>query len=400
MSMVAAVLHLAFALGVLLLPALQPARAAGVVTIAVLGLADDPRYAPRRLELALPGHPHGRPLEAARLAAADAAIELQMAGLELKVREWLLPDAAALEGALRELKAAGIRHVLADLPAPALQQLLQRTQAVLGPALVFNTGLEDDLLRAGGCAPHLLHTYPSRQMRSDALAQFLAARNWRKLLVLQGPSEQDALQLRALQRSAQRFGLRLVQTRPFKPGNDPRERDLSNLRLLTGEREHDAVAVVDSQGEFARSAPYATQWPRPVVDASGLMALAWHPQWERHGGPQLSRRFRRQAGRPMQGHDWAAWAAVKSVAAVLADAPAAGPEVQLARLRSGAVSLDGAKGPRLSFRSWDGQLRQPLFLAHADGVVGLAPLDGVLHPLEVLDTLGFDEKESACRPRP
>jgi hypothetical protein len=35
-----------------------------------------------------------------------------------------------------------------------------------------------------------------------------------------------------------------------------------------------------------------------------------------------------------------------------------------------------------------------------DGVVGVAPLDGVLPPKEVLDTLGVDEQESACRQRP
>jgi ABC transporter substrate binding protein (PQQ-dependent alcohol dehydrogenase system) len=160
------------------------------------------------------------------------------------------------------------------------------------------------------------------------------------------------------------------------------------------------VLVMDSQGEFARTLPYATQWPRPVAGASGLMAQVWHPQWERNGGPQLSRRFQKLAKRPMQGHDWAAWIAVKAVAAVLVEEPKANITQQLKRLRSGAVAVDGFKGQRLSFRAWDGQLRQPLFLGHGDGVVGLAPLDGVLHPTEVLDTLGMDEKESACKQRP
>ena len=173
----------------------------------------------------------------------------------------------------------------------------------------------------------------------------------------------------------------------------------NNTRLLTNDREHEVVAVLDSDGEFARSLPYATQWPRPVVGSSGLMALAWHPQWERNGGPQLSRRFMRLAQRPMAGHDWAAWMAVKAVAAVLADNPKASIATQLQRLRGGGIVLDGFKGPRLSFRAWDGQLRQPMFLSHGDGVVGLAPLEGVLHPREVLDTLGVDQTESACRSR-
>ena len=370
------------------------------ITVAVVSQSDDSRYTPRRLEQAYPGHPHGRPLTAARMAAEEAGVELEVLGLSLKVIELSVADAQALPAALAQLKAAGVRHVLADLPAPALQQLVQLAPAALGGAMVFNIGLDDDALRGEQCAAHLLHTLPSAHMRSDALAQYLAARSWRKLLLLQGPEPQDALQAQALVRSAQRYGLKIVQTRPFKLGTDPRERDQANTRLLTGDRDHELVAVVDSVGEFARTLPYATQWPRLVVGSSGLVALGWHPLWERNGGPQLSRRFYKLAGRPMQGHDWAAWAAVKAVAAVLADEPKAGIAQQLKRLRSGSIFIDGAKGPRLSFRPWDGQLRQPVFLAHGDGVAGVAPLEGVLHPTEILDTLGMDEKESACKQRP
>jgi ABC transporter substrate binding protein (PQQ-dependent alcohol dehydrogenase system) len=320
--------------------------------------------------------------------------------LTLKVREVQLSSAQALPKALEELKAAGVHHLVADLPAAEMSLLVRTAPAALEGAMVFNTGLDNDALRGDSCAAHLLHTFPSRQMLTDSLAQYLAARSWRKVLLLQGPLPDDQLQADAFNRSARRFGLKIAQTRPFKLSGDPRERDLSNTRLLTGEREHDVVAVMDSDGEFARTLPYATQWPRPVVGSNGLMAAAWHPQWERNGGPQLSRRFQRLAKRPMQGQDWAAWAAVKAVAAGLVDEPNARIPQQLKRLRSGTVYLDGFKGPRLSFRPWDGQLRQPIFLSHIDGVVGLAPLEGVLHPTEVMDTLGVDEKESTCRARP
>lgn len=377
-----------------------PTAAATKVTIAVVSLADDARYAPRRLERAYPGHPTGRAVQGVKLAAEDAAFELDTAGLELVVKDVVLPDAAALPKALAELKALKVQHLVADLPLAELQQLVQAAPAALGGVMVFNAGLDDDHLRAQQCAVHLLHTYPSRAMLSDALVQYLAARNWRKALVLQGSLPGDALMGEAFNRSARRYGLKVTQQRPFKLTGDPRERDLANIRLLTGEREHEVVAVMDSEGEFARTVPYATQWPRPVVGASGLVAAAWHPQWERNGGPQLSRRFFKMAQRPMQGHDWAAWAAGRAVAAVLVEHPKAPVTQQLKALRSGTVYLDGFKGPRLSFRTWDGQLRQPIFVGHVDGVAGTAPLDGVLHPKEVLDTLGVDEQESACKARP
>lgn len=385
--------------GVLGLLAL-PAGAANKVTIAVVSLDGDARHLARRMERAYPGHPTGRAVDGVKLAVDDSAFELDAAGLALEVKDVVLPSAAALPKALAELKAARVQHVVADLPLAELLQLTQAAPAALGGAVVFNTGLDDDRLRAQQCAAHLLHTYPSRAMFSDALTQYLAVRNWRKALVLQGPLPGDALQAEAFSRSAKRYGIQITQHKPFKLTGDPRERDLGNTRLLTGEREHEVVAVMDSDGEFARTVPYATQWPRPVVGASGLVAAAWHPQWERNGGPQLSRRFFKLAQRPMQGHDWAAWAAGRAVAAVLVTAPKAPVAQQLKALRGGSVFIDGFKGPRLSFRAWDGQLRQPLFLSHVDGVVGTAPLEGVLHPKDVLDTLGVDQQESACKTPP
>jgi ABC transporter substrate binding protein (PQQ-dependent alcohol dehydrogenase system) len=377
------------------------AQAAPVnVTVAVLSLAGDARFAARRIEHAYPGHPQGRALDGARLGASDADVEMQMAGINLSVRDVVLPNMQSLTKVLAELKAAHVQHLIADLPLAELRQVVLAAPAALGGAMVFNAGLDTDALRGEQCAAHLLHTYPSRQMFSDALAQYLAARSWRKVLMLQGPLPDDQLQADALNRSARRYGLKIVQTRPFKLSGDPRDRDLANTRLLTGDREHEVVAVMDSQGEFARTLPYATQWPRPVVGSNGLMARAWHAQWERSGGPQVSRSFRRLSGRAMQDSDWAAWVAVKAIAAVLVAEPGAGIGAQLKRIRSDSVFVDGFKGPRLSFRPWDGQLRQPLFLSHGDGVVGLAPIDGVLHPSEVLDTLGMDEKESTCRARP
>ena len=96
------------------------------------------------------------------------------------------------------------------------------------------------------------------------------------------------------QASLKRYGLKVVASKPFKLSADPRERDLANPLLLTNPStagSYDVVWVVDSDGEFARTLPYRTALPRPVVGDAGLAALAWHPQFERFGAPQVSRRF-------------------------------------------------------------------------------------------------------------
>lgn len=371
--------------------------ASGAATVALIALADDPRYAARRLEHAYPGHPAGRLLDAAQLGAADSEVTLRGIGRSLQLRDVLLPDLAALPARLAQLRQERVGYWLLDLPPAAIAQAVR---AAGDAALLFNLSATQDSLRGADCGAQLLHTMPSQAMLQDALAQYLAARSWRKAWVLHGPGTEDGQLLQAWNRAAARYGIRNVGVKAFKLSGDPRERDLANTRLLTSDREHDVVVVLDADGEFARTLPYATQQPRPVVGSNGLSALAWHPQWERNGGPQVSRRFRRIAGRAMTGQDWSAWIAVRSIAAVLVEQPAAGALEQARALRGGSLYLDGAKGPRLSYRAWDGQLRQPVFLSHGDGVVGVAPLDGVLHPLEALDTLGIDRQESRCKAAP
>lgn len=375
-------------------PAAAPAGT--LVRVALVSLAQDARYAPRRLEKAYPGHPAGRLIQAAELAVTDTELALASDNLSLRLRDVSVPSVADLPAVLQKLKADKVLHWVLDLPEP---QVAQAMQVAGTEALVFNASAAGDALRGTQCAAHLFHTYPSQAMQADALAQYLAGRNWRKALVLQGATEADKALGDAWARAGKRYGIKYT-VKPFKLSGDPRERDLGNPRLLTSDRDHDVVAVLDADGEFARTVPYATQQPRPVVGSNGLVALAWHPQWERNGGPQVSRRFRKLAERPMVGQDWATWMALRSVAAVLQAQPGASLAQQARLLRSGQVTVDGAKGPALSFRAWDGQLRQPLFLSHVDGVAGTAPLDGVLHPTEVLDTLGVDEPETTCKQRP
>lgn len=374
-----------------------PQAQAATHTVALVSLQDDARYQTRRLERRYPGHPAGRLLEAAQLGASDAEVGLRSAGHTLKLVDASASSASELPKVLQRLKADKVLYWVIDLPEADWPQALQ---AAGQSAVLFNASAAADVLRGSQCAAMLFHTYPSQSMLSDALAQYLAARSWRNALVLQGPQPEDARMGEAWQRAAKRYGIKAVDTKAFKLSGDPRERDLANPRLLTNDRNHDVVAVMDADGEFARTLPYATQQPRPVVGANGLVAVAWHPQWERNGGPQVNRRFARLAQRPMVGQDWAAWVAVKSVASLLGEHSKASLPEQARLLRAGQVVVDGAKGPRLTYRAWDGQLRQPVFLSHVDGVVGTAPLDGVLHPTEVMDTLGVDEKESPCKAKP
>jgi ABC transporter substrate binding protein (PQQ-dependent alcohol dehydrogenase system) len=263
--------------------------------------------------------------------------------------------------------------------------------------LLFNATAADDDLRGARCDRQVFHVLPNDRMQADALAQLLAARRWSRLLVLQGPEPADKPLGEAFAQAARKFGLKVAATRPFKLSNDPRERDLGNVALLTANVEYDAVAVIDSDGEFARDVPFRTVLPRPVVGANGVTPQAWHPHFERYGAPQLSKRFRKAAKRPMSSWDWSTWMSVKAISQALTVRPDAQARDLRDVLRSPQTILDGFKGVRLNFRPWDQQLRQPVFLSYGDGIAGLAPFEGFLHQRDTLDTLGFDQPESLCK---
>ena len=364
--------------------------AAATLKATLIVPADDARLERTRLERGYLGHAGGPATDGLQVALDEGKFELEAAGaaVALNVVTVSTPDTA--RAAAQAAEKAGAAVVLTDLGSDAT---LAVADAVKLP--VLNLGDSDDRLRQQDCRARLFHLIPSERMRADAVAQTLVSRKWSKLLLLVGNTPQDQVRGMTAQASIKRYGLQVVATKPYKLSADPRERDLANPLLLTSGAAYDAVWVVDSDGEFARSLPYRTVLPRPVVGDAGLVAVAWHAQFERYGAPQVSRRFAKAAKRPMTDHDWAAWMGGKALIAIAAAEPK-GPNAAWAKALA-ATPVDGSKGGSLSFRPWDGQLRQSMLLTDGQGVIAQAPIEGLLHPTDVLDTLGADAPEKLCK---
>ena len=387
--------RVAAALSVLLLLVIATNADAAALTLGLLQRADDERLDPKRVELAYLGHPGGSLAQAVEMAAKESQFELDAAKLQIKVDVRSARDADDAKAQLAQLAKAGAAAVVLDVPGAWIAGLGAGSRIAL-----LNAGSAEEASRQQACLPNLFHTLPGERMRADAIAQTLLARRWSKILLLHGPGAEDAARLALAQAAIKRYGLKPVALRPFKLSADPRERDLANPLLLTGNLDYDVVWVIDSDGEFARALPYRTALPRPVVGDAGLVALAWAPNFERFGAPQLARRFVRAAQRPLTDTDWAAYMAAKAVLQAALEAPAnPGPAQIIAALTRADFTLDGFKGVRLSFRPWDRQLRQPLLLSDGLGVIATAPVEGVMHPKNVLDTLGADAPETLCKAR-
>lgn len=337
------------------------------------------------------------PADAGQRGAELAIIDSNSTGAFLNQRYSLtsasVDSPEALLAAAQAQHAQGLRLFVVNAPAASLRQL----SASLPDSLLFNAGSADDRLRSTECLANVLHTLPSRAMLADALAQFLVLRKWQKALLIVGPTEDDQAYAAALRRAAKRFGVQLVAEKAWRFDNDQRRSAQADMPLFTQTAEYDVVLVADERGDFGEYVPYQTWYPRPVAGTQGLTPTGWHKTVETYGAAQLQKRFEALAGRWMNDRDFAAWMAVRSVASAVNKLHQVDPQAIRQLELSEQLPLDGFKGRKLSYRAWNGQLRQPIPIVQPRALVSTSPQDGFLHPTNEMDSLGYDQPEVTCR---
>lgn len=297
---------------------------------------------------------------------------------------------------------AGNAFIIADTTP---QTLIALADAVKGrDVLILNAGASDDRLREADCRPNVVHTTPSRAMLADGLAQYLVWKRWRRWLLVRGTEPDDDAFAEALRRSATRFGAKIVEERPFKYEVGSRRADGGHEQiqqqipaLTQNAPAYDVLTVADASGLFGDYLPYRTFDPRPVAGTQGLVPTSWHPALEEWGATQFQNRFRRLADRPMRPLDYDVWVAVRSIGEAATRTKSAAAADLIAHLKSSDFELAAFKGRKLTYRAWDGQLRQPILIATAKLPVTVSPQAGFLHQFTELDTLGIDKPESNCR---
>ncbi|MCP3863594.1 MAG: ABC transporter substrate-binding protein [Aestuariibacter sp.] len=284
--------------------------------------------------------------------------------------------------------------VLIDVPESAFSAI---SKVVLNSgALVMNISSREDALRQSQCAEKMLHTVPSRAMLADAMTQYLMSRRWREWFLVSGNSDGDKAFANALQRSAKRFGAKIVEQKEWSFDTDLRRVAQKEIPLFTQHDDYDVVVVANEQHSFDKYFPGNTWLPRPVVGTEGLVPTGWHWTLEQWGATQLQNRFYSQFAREMTESDYAAWLAVRAISEAVTRTKSTASDVLYDYLLSDSFELAAFKGRKLSFRAWNGQLRQPIPLVHPNGLTALLPLEGYMHPVTDLDTLGYDKPEVRC----
>jgi ABC transporter substrate binding protein (PQQ-dependent alcohol dehydrogenase system) len=338
----------------------------------------------------------------AEMALKDNNTTGKFTGQEFMLDVEQVPIGGEAVAALAKLVDSGHHFILVDAPADTL---LAMADSVKGKdVLLFNVRAEDETLRQENCRAKVLHTAPDRYMLADALAQYLVWKQWQRWLVLKGPFPEDLAYLEAIRRAAKRFGGTIVEEREYKETPGARRSDTGQLQiqrqmpvLTQGAPSYDVLVVADEHDIFGAYLPYRTYDPRPVAGTAGLTAASWHPAHEQWGATQMQNRFQRLAKRFMWPVDYQAWIAVRAIGEGTTRAASADFATVNEHIRSKDLSLAAFKGQKVTFRPWDGQLRQPILITGPDLPVSMSPQEGFLHEEAEVDTLGVDEPETKCK---
>lgn len=288
----------------------------------------------------------------------------------------------------------------------------------------------DDALRNELCTPSTFHMSPSAAMYLDALAGWYVRagfRNWFTLVADTevNPAERDRL-LRGL--SDRHFGAREVGTATLAADGTPdadtiaaieRSRADFVLLLMPAQAQLTALGALEAAGLDLM----VTGFPDPAAQTreffmqssavapvlgSGMRAIAWEPTLDAYGARELNARYMQRWNEPMEQAAWATYQAVKAFFEAAMFTGATDPESVFAYLTAPGSVFDVWKGIGTSFRPWDHQMRQPLYLVDIDPdateprlaaqLVGELPaiyLPGT-DPVERLDQLGDLAAQSRC----
>lgn len=335
----------------------------------------------------------------ARLGIADNQTTGRFTGQRFRLVEKQIAAKDDPAQAIRSLEQEGVGFAVVATDAATLKAL---ATAASGHVLLLNAGAPDDDLRNEACRPGLLHTLPSRAMLADGLAQFLAAKRWKRWFLVSGRQPGDRELAESFRRAARKFGLEIVAEKAwtFQPGNGRTDTGhvqlQSEIPVFTQGPDYDVLVVADEANEFGDYLEGRTARPRPVAGTHGLVTAAWSPASEQWGATQLQNRFEKQSRRRMTAVDYAAWAAVRAVGEAAFRTKSTDPAAIAAYLRGADFLLAGFKGEGQSFRAWDGQMRQPILIASQRLLVSASPQQGFLHRGSELDSLGTDKEETRC----
>lgn len=382
-----------------------------------------------------------------RLGAQTAAEQIDPSGEQFRLLLASAPDARTVVEEARRLialeKVSAVVGGFGEEAARALADLAQQHRIVF-----CNVGATSDLLRNAACRRYAFHIEASAAMYLDALAEWfaghpvLAPRGSSFALVRRRPvstiffvlpeSPEGRARYARARRALQARGWhgREIGRMTVRPGQPDFHMQLRTIRaarpelvlvLLNAAGQLDFIDQAESEGlrvevcGFSDASTETYSFLAAAMGASrrlgtGVRAVLWDYGLPGPAAAELNRRFREEWGRPMQGAAWASWAALQALRKAALLAGTADPTRLVQILEGPQFRFDGGKGVPLTFRPWDHQLRQSVYLIRTNAtardipwdlteIVGMLPLPAPpgRSPNDALDQLGDPEALTGCR---
>jgi quinoprotein dehydrogenase-associated probable ABC transporter substrate-binding protein len=291
--------------------------------------------------------------------------------------------AAALRAAGRLLATEGVSALTGGFGAGQAEVLAGLADEHGVPFI--NLGDPDPALRQE-CSPYVFHLAPSAAMYLDAMAFWFGGLGYGRWFIVheQGPAgealaDRTAKALAGVAGAAVVGSAAVAHEQPVYIGQieEAQLADADLIVLLLDPADQIAfLGQLDSLGSDLAVAAF----PDPVTQTRDYIAAArqrsggagvdyritpWEATLEGHGATELNDRVLSRWGEPL---DPSAWAAYQAVKLLYQAARTAGSqkEALAAYLAGHETEFDLNKGVPLSFRSWDHQLRQPLYAIRID----------------------------------
>lgn len=377
--------------------------------------------------------------EAARmgliLAEEDAGLNAAMLGWSPEVVFANAPGPDPAARAARRLIATEGVTVLVGGYSPEEAEALSRVAEETG-VLFLNVGSTSDALRQA-CRAQTFHVEASAAMYLDAILGWFVRAGFRRWQLVHDDSPESLARLDRARAAlddrhwgAEISGIAVIlqdDDRSIPPVLDQIATDKPDVVLvLTDWRTQlDFLSRYEARG---LTAP-VTGFPEPAAQmrefylqahqaapkaGSGRRATLWEATLDAYGARELNARFNARWGRPMDPPAWSAYQAFKiAFESALATGSNQGADLA-AHIAGKAAVFDVSKGIGVTFRPWDHQLRQSLFLVKIaddpspslslEAQLARATLEGELpaiympgtDPVERLDQLGDLSSPGAC----
>ena len=371
--------------------------------------------------------------QAARQGAIMAEEEFQlnanMFGIDFEVVS-TEADADGMVAAAEALLADGNVFAIAGGFDATESRILSEWTAAKGVPFI-NLFAADDRLRNQLCAGTSFHVAPSAAMYLDSLAGWYVRAGFRNWFVVQADSEEGADQYQRLGRSLndRHFGAREVGHAVVAAGaaiGPDLVAEIAGsgadvvLLLTPAQDQLSALAAMEAAelDLMVTGFPYAEAQTRAFFElsrdaapklGSGMRATAWEPTLDAYGARELNARYMGRWNEPMEGAAWATYQGIKVLFEAAMFSGSTDTQSVLNYLSAPTSVFDVWKGIGTSFRPWDHQLRQPLYLSKIDEQATDAKLLGQLvgelpaiympgtDPVERLDQMGDLAPDSQCQ---